>query len=265
MDKQKLIASLAENGEDQLLLARIYDKISAGQRKNIPASTCFLTGREQVMAEQLMKRAGLQEGHFFGGVSGAERQVLCYVPEYYIPEDYFLSEDSPIAAIRAEISSYDTLTHRDFLGSLMGQGIKREVLGDLFVTKEYCDIVVLREMQKYLLDNLFSVGRAKVNVRPISLAELVVPQQKVKVIHDTIASMRLDSIVASGFQMGRSKAAGLICAGKAEVNHVLTVKPDKLLEEGDKVSVRGLGKLTVKEVRGQTKKGRLAVTLEKLL
>lgn len=265
MDKQKLITSIAETGEDQVLLARIYDKISAGQRKNIPASTCFLSGREQVMAEQLIRRAGLEECHFFGGFEGAERKVLCYIPDYYTPEEYFFSEDSPVTAIRAQISAYDSLTHRDFLGSLMGQGIKREVLGDLLVTKEACDILVLREMQKYLLDNLFSVGRAKVTVHGIELSELDPPEQKVKVINDTVASLRLDSILSSGFQLGRSKASSYITGGKTELNHVLTIKPDKLIEEGDKISVRGLGKITLKEIRGNTKKGRIAITVEKLL
>lgn len=265
MDKQKLILSIAETGEDQVLLARIYDRISAGQRKNIPASTSFLAGREQVMAEQLIRRAGLEECHFFGGFHGAERKVLCYIPDYYTPDEFFFSEDSPVTAIRAQISAYDNLTHRDFLGSLMGQGIKREVLGDLLVKKEACDILVLKEMQKYLLDNLFSVGRAKVTVSPISLSELEAPEQKVKIINDTVASLRLDSIVSSGFQLGRSKASAYITGGKTEVNHVLTIKPDKMIEEGDKISVRGLGKITLKEVRGNTKKGRVAITVEKLL
>lgn len=265
MDKQKLISSIAETSEDLVRLARIYDKISAGQRKNIPASTCFLSGREQVMAELLIRRAGMEECHFFGGFEGAERKVLCYIPDYYTPDEYFLSEDSPVTAIRAHISAYDSLTHRDFLGSLMGQGIKREVLGDLLVKKGTCDILVLREMQKYLLDNLFSVGRAKVTVSPISLHELEAPEQKVKVINDTVASLRLDSIVSSGFQLGRSKASAYITGGKTEVNHVLALKPDKMIEEGDRISVRGLGKISLKEVRGNTKKGRVAITVEKLL
>lgn len=265
MDKQKLIDALSETSEDRLLLAKIYDKISAGQRKNIPASTGFLSGREQVMAEQLMRRAGMEECHFFGGFEGAERRILCYIPDYYDADDYFLSEDCPVAAIRAHISHYDSLTHRDFLGSLMGQGIKREVLGDILVNKDTCDILVLREMQKYLLDNLFSVGRAKVTVEPIPLSLISPAQQKTKLMNDTVASLRLDSIVSSGFQIGRSKAGAYITGGKTEVNHILTLKPDKPVDEGDKISVRGLGKIILKEIRGNTKKGRIAITVEKLL
>lgn len=217
------------------------------------------------MAEMLLRKSGMEECHFFGGFDAAERKLLCYIPDYYDPEEYVRSEDSPVTAIRAEISAFDKLTHRDFLGSIMGLGIKRETLGDILVTKDHCDILVLREMQKYLLDHLVSVGRAKVNVSTIALSELEVPEQKVKSITDTVASMRLDGIVASGFSLGRSKASAYITAGRTEVNHILCLKPDKTVEEGDVISVRGLGKLTVKEIRGQTKKGRISVTLEKLL
>ena len=52
MDKQIIIASIAETSEDQMLLAKIHDKITAGQRRNIPANTSFLTGREQILAQR---------------------------------------------------------------------------------------------------------------------------------------------------------------------------------------------------------------------
>lgn len=265
MDKQKLIASLAETQEDQLLLARVWDRFSAGVRRNIPTATCFLSGREQLLAKQLIARGGLGEPVFFGGVPGSERQVVAYVPDYYEPEEYLSGEDGPVSALRVTYSEYDTLNHRDFLGSLMGQGIKREVLGDIFPNKNSCDMLVLREMAAYLTQNLTHVGRAKVETVEIPLSDVLVPEQKVKVIRDTVASLRLDSVMASGFQLGRSKAAGYITGGKTEVNHVSVEKPDALVAEGDVISARGLGKMRVAQVKGQTKKGRLALVLEKYI
>lgn len=265
MDKQKLIDALAETSEDRLLLARVYDKISAGERKNIPASTCFLTGREQELTKKLVHRMGVPDTHFFGGTPSAERQVLCYVPEYYDPKDYLNGEDGPVAALRAEISNFDSLTHRDFLGGILGQGIKREVLGDIFVSQDHCDFLVLREMAPYLLQHLTNVGRAKISLSEIPLSQLDVPEQKMKVIKDTVATLRLDSIMASGFQMGRSKAQTFISGGQTEVNHALVTKPDRMVQEGDVISCRGLGKMVVTEVKGQTKKGRTSVVLQKYL
>ncbi len=265
MDRQQLIMNLAETREDQVLLARVWDRISAGSRRNIPASTCFLTEREQLLAGRLLCQGGLGEPVFFGGFSGAQRQVAVYIPDYYEPENFLCSEDGPVAALRVSYSEFDTLSHRDFLGSLMGQGVKREILGDLLPGTGSCDILVLREMADYLVSQLTQVGRARVRTIRIELKQLQVPEQKVKVINDTVASLRLDSVMAAGFQQGRSKAAELIRAGRAELNHMAQDKPDALVREGDVLSVRGLGKLRVAQVKGQTKKGRVALVLERFL
>lgn len=265
MDKQQLIAMLAENGEDRLLLAKVYDKLAAADRKNIPGATCFLSGREQMLVKQMVDRMGIPNTCFFGGTDNPDRQVICYVPDYYTPEDFFQSEDGPVTALRAEISDYDTLTHRDFLGGILGQGIKREVLGDIFVSEGHCDFLVLREMAPYLLQSLTSVGRAKIRLSPIALGEIEVPPQKIKSIRDTVASMRLDCVMASGFGMGRSKAQTLISSGRVEVNHGAVLKADRLVEQGDVISARGLGKFLVAEVNGQTKKGRIGLTLHRYL
>ena len=265
MDKQKLIASLAETQEDAILLAKVYDRMTAGERRNIPSYTSFLTGREQILAQRLMEQTGVSDICLFGGVPGAERQVMCYVPDYYDSEELLLGEDGPIAALRAKISSYDHLEHRDFLGGILAQGIRREVLGDIFVGDDSCDFLVLREMAKYLQNQITSIGRAKVSVTEIPLSEVIVPQQKTKVIRDTVASLRLDSVMASGFSMGRSKAQSYISAGKVQLDHLPVTKADREIAQGAVISARGLGKLKVTSVGGTTKKGRISVTLERFL
>ena len=265
MDKQKLIQSLSDTSEDAVLLARVWDRISAGARRNIPSATCFLSGREQVLAERMCRSSGLEEPVFYGGFASAERKVAVYLPDYYEPEEYLTGPDSPVAALRVTYSDYDTLNHRDFLGSLMGQGIKREILGDLLPGEKSCDMIVLREMADYLCGQLTQVGRARVHTTRIPFQEIQVPEQKVKVIHDTVASLRLDSVVASGFRQGRGKAAEAIHSGRVEVNHFSVLKPDALVSEGDIISARGYGKLRVAKINGQTKKGRTAIVLERYL
>ncbi len=265
MDKQTLISSVAETPEDSLLLARIYDRLSAGERRNIPAFTSFLTGREQLMAKTLVHRAGLSEMQCFGGVQGAERQVMGYVPDYYDPEEYLLSDEGPIAALRARFSSYDHPDHRDFLGGILAQGIRRDVLGDIFVGEDACDFLVLREMRGYLLGNLCAVGHAKVHLEEISISDIRVPRQNTKVIRDTVASLRLDSVMASGFSMGRSRAQSCISAGRVQVDHLPVTKADFEVKEGSVISARGLGKMKVTQVGGLTRKGRLSITVERYL
>ena len=254
------IEKIAQNGEDRMLLAKLWDKIQAGIRRNIPASTCFLSPREQEMARYLF---GTGPGLiFFGGTDEAERRMLCYLPEY-LGEVSLYEEDSPIVCLRAQFYEGDSPTHRDFLGALMGAGISREAVGDIYVGKGSCDFFVTKEIAPYLLQNFSSAGRAKVHLSPIPLLEVQIPAAEVRQIRDTLASLRLDSVISAGFRIGRSLAAQYVSAGKAAIDGLPCEKPDKPVSEGAKISVRGLGKIKLQSVNGQTKKGRISVVIDR--
>ncbi len=253
---------IARNGEDRLLLAKLWDKINGGMRKNIPANSGFLSPRELEMARLLF---GQPEGlHRFGGYPEAERQMLCYLPEYLETEALW-SADSPVVCLRAVFYEGDTLTHRDFLGALLGAGIARETLGDICVGKGSCDFFVTRQVAPYLLQNFDSAGRTRFRLCQVPLTQASIPEPKVQELRDTLASLRLDAVISAGFRIGRGLAAEYVSAGKAAINGLPCEKADKAVVEGDKVSVRGLGKLKLAAVNGQTKKGRLSVCIHRYI
>ena len=97
----------------------------------------------------------------------------------------------------------------------------------------------------------------------ISLEDVQVPEPEVKEIKDTLASLRLDSVISSGFRIGRSLACQYISAGKAAVDGLPCEKPDKSVAEGAKISVRGLGKIKLAKINGTTKKDRISVVLHR--
>ena len=256
------IEKIAKSAEDKVLLAKIWDKITAGMRKNIPANTGFLTLRELELCKYLF---GSQEGLFpFGGYDGAERQMLVYLPEY-LEQSALYEEEAPLVCLRATFFNGDTPTHRDFLGALMGVGIARETVGDICVGKGQCDFFVTAEIAPYILQNFTGAGRTKVHLERIPLSEVSVPMPETKEIKDTVASLRLDSIISSGFRIGRSAAAQYVSAGKAAINGLPCEKPDKAVDAGDKISVRGLGKVLLRNVNGQTKKGRISVVIDRYI
>ena len=243
-----------------MLLAKLWDKISAGIRKNIPANTCFLSPREQEMARYLFgDEPGLTA---FGGYDDAERKMLIFLPEY-LEETSLYEEDSPIVCLRATFFEEDALSHRDFLGALMGAGIARETVGDICVGKGCCDFFVTDEIAPYVEQTLLSAGRTKIHITTIPLREAQIPEPEVKEIRDTVASLRLDSIISSGFRIGRSLAAQHIHAGKAAIDGLPCEKPDKQVSEGMKISVRGLGKIKLHSINGKTKKDRISVVIHR--
>ena len=255
MDRSN-IDKIANNSEDRVLLAKLWDKISAGIRRSIPANTCFLSPRELEMARYLFgEEPGLLS---FGGYEDAERRMLVYLPEY-LEEDSLYEEDSPLVCLRAAFFQGDDLSHRDFLGALMGAGIGRETVGDICVGKGSCDFFVTAEIAPYILQNFSSAGRTKLHISQIPLRQAQIPEPEVKEIKDTLASLRLDSVISSGFRIGRSLAAQYVSAGIAAIDGLPCEKPDKMVSEGVKISVRGLGKIKLQNVNGQTKKGRISV------
>ena len=245
-----------------MLLAKLWDKVNNGIRRNIPAHTCFLSPRELEMARYLF---GNVDGlHYFGGYNEAERKMLCYLPEY-LDENSLIEENSPVICLRATFYEGDTPTHRDFLGSLTGSGIAREAVGDICVSKGQCDFFVTEEIAPYLLQNFTNAGRTKFRLTQIPIEEACIPQPEVKVIKDTLASLRLDGVVSSGFRISRTLAAQAIDSGKVAIDGLTCEKPDKPVAEGSKISLRGSGKIKLEKVNGQTKKGRISVEIHRYL
>ena len=259
MDRRN-IEKIVKNPEDKVLLAKLWDKIETAMRKNIPGSSPFLSPRELELARFLF---GDQEGlRAFGGYEDAERKMLIYLPDY-LTEETLYEEDSPLVCLRASFYQGDSPSHRDFLGALMGAGIKRETVGDICVGKDSCDFFVTAEMAPYLLQNFLSAGRAKIHLQQIPIREVSVPEPEIAVIKDTCASLRLDSLISSGFRIGRSLAAQYVTSGKAAIDGLPCEKPDRPVDQGQKISVRGLGKIKLEAVNGQTKKGRISVVIHR--
>ena len=260
MDR-KNIDKIAKTPQDKMLLSKLWDKIQTGIRKNIPVSTCFLTPYELEMSKFLF--GNLDGLHSFGGYPDAERKMLVFLPDYL--DENALSEEAGLTCLRATFYENDSPSHRDFLGSLMGSGIAREAVGDICVGSNSCDFFVTTEIAPYLLQNFTNAGRTKLHLEEIALDAIELAQPQTKEIRDTIASLRLDSVISAGFRIGRSQAAEFVSSGRAAVNGLPCEKADKAVSEGMKISVRGLGKILLKTVGGTTKKGRISVVIDRYI
>lgn len=254
------IDKIAQSPEDKVLLAKVWDKIQSGMRKNIIATSPFLSARELELTRFLF---GNTEGlHRFGGYEDAERKMLVYLPDY-LDETALTDEDSPVVCLHAKFHEGDTPSHRDFLGALMGAGIARETLGDICVGKGICDFFVTAQIAPYILQNFTGAGKTKLQLTQIPLDSVQIAPPETKQIKDTLASLRLDSLISAGFRIGRSQAAQYVTAGKAAIDGLPCEKPDKIVTEGMKISVRGLGKIKLTNINGQTKKGRISVVIDR--
>lgn len=260
MDKSTIIAKIAQEPEDRLLLARIWDKYEQTERKSIPAATVFLSPREQQLAQALLNAGGVRSGYQFdGGYAEAERKIIVFLPDW--AED----ADGQLVYLHAAFHGADSLTHRDILGSLMGLGVTRERVGDILVSPHSADMIAAPSLRDFFLREWTQAGRVKLTVTEIARGELTIPQAQVKTVRDTVSSLRLDAVLSSAFSMSRGRAAELIAAGRVNLDHVPCLKADKPVVEGAVLTVRGLGKAKLAEVGGLTKKGRIGITMERYI
>lgn len=199
--------------------------------------------------------------YFYGGFETAERQILGISP-YPIEGEVF-----PIVALEVKVKTGigKLLTHRDYLGALLGLGIERDTIGDIVIKPFGAYIIASESMISYISSNLLSIGRYQnIEQQVIPFSQMVIDPPQVKTYQMTIASLRLDAIVAAAFGLSRSTAAKLIQSERVKCNGIVG-NSKQLIKEGDHITARGYGKIKLKQINGLTKKDRLHITIEKYI
>ena len=252
MDKREMLDRLAANGDERLLLGRVWDKYEQCRRRNLPQGTGFLSPAEQAAAQRLLNALSVSEGYtFWGGYDGAQRRQLWFLPDWQEAP-----EEDAVRVVRASFYEEDSLTHRDILGSLMALGVTRETLGDILVSPRWADVLATGPAAELLLSEWTAAGRVRLHTASLPLEDLIPPEEKVKHIRDTVSSLRLDAVLSAMLHVSRGTAAELIEAGRVEINHLPVEKPHAPVYEQDVFTVRGKGRFRLTALPGKSKKDR---------
>ena len=229
MDRQALLKSVPE-GEERLLFAKALDQAIFAMKRREPAFTDFMDRAKCARFRERLQGLRELEITLFGGTEDCERQMMGFFTEPLAAEKFPIK----IVKIRRKSKKFGQtdLSHRDYLGSLLGLGIDRGKVGDILVAEE------------------------------TEQAEDI-PQRQTEARRLTVASMRLDAVASEAFHLARGKTQTLIHAEKAQVNWNIVTSTSHLLKEGDLVSLRGFGRFRVKEIGGRTKKDRIGLEIEK--
>ena len=199
----------------------------------------------------------------FGGTIGCERCIVRFGSE----EMFGYEEAYPITLLKiypAMAKFAEELTHRDYLGSLIGLGIEREKIGDIIVRKERKDkaifVFVIDTIADYIIENLGYVKHTNVRVEKCDdIPDDIKPQLEEKSI--IVSSNRIDAIISKLFNMSREQAIRCFAESKVFLNGICQTSNAKPLKDGDVVSVRGKGKFIFDGEGGNTKKEKLYVNI----
>ncbi len=232
---------------------RFIELSQRAESRGIWTRTDFLTLYEQSTLRRLRISCPYT---LWGGTEMSERKVAMFGSAELT--GYEMS--SPIACLKIEPLSQKfagTLTHRDFLGSLMSLGMRREVMGDIEVLDNTGYLFCLDTAAGFIASELHEVKRAAVRCTltepPDKLSE------KPEITEYVIASERVDAIISSIYRLSRSEAKELIDKEKVFISGKLVTSASENISEGEIISIRGLGRFVYEGVKSETRKGRLRV------
>ncbi|MCL2592382.1 MAG: YlmH/Sll1252 family protein [Defluviitaleaceae bacterium] len=244
----------------KILLGKALEQAYICEHKNKPTFTEFL---DPIKTEEFKRRISKElisiKISSFGGSEGCERQIIAFSPEYMEITD----DDYPIDAIEIKFSDKTSknLTHRDFLGSILGLGIDRARVGDIVIFAERAIAFIHRDVSGFVVNNLTQVRNVSVFASIISSELIFLPLSEYEEMIINLSSMRLDGVLSCAFKISRSQVSKLIEADKALINWVLCKKSERLIKEGDMITLRGYGRVKIAQVIGQTKKDKIVLRI----
>lgn len=243
-----------QNAEEQFLQRRVEELCRAVQFRGQPRYTDFLSDRQQQLAQAALHRAGWTAYRWEGGYPQAERKVLCILSEEGDPCE------PPLRTVRITPREKSVrLQHRDCLGALLALGLDRAGVGDLLPEESGSMVVFCQPMVARLLaEELRQVGRADVTVALCEETDWQ-PSISAEVRCATVASLRLDAVLAAMLRCNREQAAALVRTGKVQVGHVDVSSAHSTVYQDDVITVRGKGRFRLQEIGGKSRKDRIFI------
>lgn len=243
--------------DEKLVVAKAEDLYSLCEKYSQPKFFGFLTENEVMLIKERVGCVIGFETVFFGGYDESERVMMGVFPEWETDRSF------PIALIKITKSYACTLTHRDYMGSILSLGLERSKLGDILVCDEGAYAFVAEDIAEYVRMNIKKIANCGVKTEIADVKNEKLPQHEFKTVAAVAASDRLDALLAAALKISRKNASDLIKSGKVCVNHKETENCSASIKEGDLMSVRGYGRIILEKTGGSTGSGRIHVNFKK--
>ena len=243
--------------EEQILHARIKDAIRLKNTSGMFKTVCFLSESEIAKVNLLPDLKG-EKYAFFGGYEDAERRFFVSLPDWCDDADNL----GFIKGFTFNFRSCDKLSHRDFLGAFMSLGITRESIGDIICGEGRCVAFFDENVSKYIALQIEKVGSVGVKISE-GFAYPLPSKNTLKEFANTVASLRIDSVIAALIGTSREKAKEFIVEKKVFVNSIEIEKPTFIVPENAKITIRGIGRFIINSAFDTTKKGRIVLKYSK--
>lgn len=254
--------------DDKILLAQVSDKIEMCENKNKIEYTNFLDLAQIELVQNYIDKLKIENYISYGGYEQSERKLFVIYPEKFNSTVVEKNLVSIVKIVRIQLPDElkGKYAHRDYLGAVIKLGVKREKVGDIIVDNDGADIIVDKDISKFLLENLSELTRfskSEITIEEIvNLRTVEVRREEREII---VSSLRMDNVISELARCSRNKALDIINMERVFVNFQCETKKTKQIKTGDMVTIRGKGRFYIKELVGQTKSGRVIVKIEKFV
>lgn len=254
--------------EDKICLSKVLDKIEEVNKKGKIEYTDFFDMYQVALVKKFLIKNSFTNYMLYGGFVDAERKVLIVYPEKYDEEMLKKNLNKVLNIVRIKLPEelIGKYSHRNYLGGIVKLGLKREKVGDIIVSEDGADIIVVKDFSEILKEQLLSLTRFQNSKIEIEDIEKIRKQElKIEEIKIIVPSLRLDNFVSDLAKTSRNKAAQIINQERVFINGQLETKVSKQIKMKDIITIRGKGRFVVKELSGTTRSGRAVVVVEKFI
>lgn len=244
--------------EEQTFIRQVEEWVNECQTQYVPVLTEFLDPRQQFIVESVAGQYEDVSFSFDGGYLSSERKRCMIYPVYFEPA----SDDFELGLFSINYpKKFATLSHGKILGSLMGIGIDREVIGDIITDGEQWQFFCSKQMSSYIQQQLTKIGKVSIRLDSIDYTHLLIPEDHWENTLIIVSSLRVDVIISNVFNISRQKAKELVESGNVKINWSEENRPDFAVEILDILSVRRYGRVRVQNIEGRTKKDKIKLEI----
>ena len=253
LDRKKLLSHITDLDE-KVALSRLCDLAEKASHSGRVTYTDFLNPKMQAYALDIAGFSGDITAEFFGGYTGAERNV-CSFSSFGDADNY------QVSAVSIRTKNNKVYSHRDYLGSIMNLGIKREKLGDIVISDDRAIVLCKEDIADFIVYNLLKVASSNVICEKVELTYLKSFEREMSSFNVSVSSLRLDAVVGAMCRKSRGESNKLIDSGRVCVNYDTVLNHSYTVKNDDVISVRGYGKSVINTDGSLTKKGRVYITV----
>lgn len=236
---------------NEAIVARVWDWMDQCERQYRCIITPFLTPLEQSIAQGIVGKALFVR--FWGGYEQAERKRMVLAADER-------EGDFEIGTLKGSYRMRERrLSHRDVLGALLHLGLKRDQIGDILVIEQDIIVFVRREMADFICSALTKIAHEPIRFAPYEGEVHYEPSLTWR--NASVASMRLDCLVAACIHGARGKAAELIKGKCVKVDHLPLEDCKHLCNNNCTVSIRGYGRFAIRQADRISRKGKHVIEI----